>query len=202
MFDSILLKGALIGFSIAMPVGPIGMLCIRNSLTWGARYGFMTGVGAAAADTLYGTLAGFGVASLMALLISYKLFLQIAGGLFLCYLGLATFFEKASEKNEEKSAKSLFGVFLSTFFLTMTNPMTILSFVAIYAGLGIGAEGNGYSDALTMTCGVFFGSAFWWLLLSSGAALFKNYLTPASSRWLNRLSGSVLMLFGLAAFAL
>lgn len=199
MLANLLWKGVVIGFSIAMPVGPIGMLCIRNSLAWGTRYGFMTGLGAATADTVYGALAGFGVASLMTLLIGYKLLLQIAGGLFLCYLGVMTFVAKETEAKKEATSKGLLQVFLSTFFLTMTNPMTILSFVGIYAGIGIGIEENSFQAALMLTSGVFLGSAFWWFLLSSGTAFFKNHLNAARSRWINRISGTVLFGFGTAA---
>lgn len=199
MLYSLLFKGILIGFSIAMPVGPIGMLCIRNSLTRGALNGFVTGLGAAAADTVYGALAGFGIASLMTLLISYKFFLQVIGGIFLCYLGIKTFLAKDAEKKEAFASSGLLRVFFSTFFLTMTNPMTILSFIGIYAGLGIGTNENSLNEAAILTIGVFLGSTFWWLLLSSGSAFFKNRLNATSSRWINRISGSVLMGFGFAA---
>lgn len=198
---SLLLKGILIGFSIAMPVGPIGLLCIRNSLVHGRSYGFATGLGAAVADACYGAIAGFGVASLMTFLINYKLFLQIAGGFFLCYLGWITFFAK-NETQDDKNLKAngRIDVFLSTFFLTLTNPMTILSFVGIYAGLGIGINNEGYDSAAILTAGVFLGSAFWWFLLSSGSALYKHKLTAQKTTWINKISGTILFVFGLAAF--
>lgn len=199
MLLSLLLKGTLIGLSIAMPVGPIGMLCIRNSLSWGTRYGFMTGMGAAAADTLYGALAGFGVAALTTLLISYQFVFQLVGGLFLCYLGLMTFRAKNVKDGLESAPSGMLRLFLTTFFLTLTNPMTILSFIGIYAGLGVGVEAHDLQAAFLLTSGVFLGSALWWLALSSGTALLKNRFNLAHSHWLNRLSGSILLGFGIAA---
>ena len=200
MYFGLLLKGILIGFSIAMPVGPIGLLCIRNSLTWGMRHGFVTGMGAATADMFYGAIAGFGVAALTSFLISYKTILQIVGGIFLIYLGIKTALNKFSSSQEIKSPDQLWKVFLTTFFLTLTNPMTILSFVAIYASLGIVMEEGSYLSAALITLGVFIGSALWWIILSFGAGTFKNKLTSDNSVWMNRLSGAVLVLFGIAAF--
>lgn len=196
---SLLLKGALVGFAIAMPVGPIGLLCIRNSLTGGARYGFMTGLGAALADTLYGALAAFGVVALTSVIMSYQSAMQISGGLFLCYLGYATFVSPQVSENISTAPKGLLRVLLTTFFLTLTNPLTIMSFAGIYAALGIGLEGGSTSSALSLTFGVFLGSAVWWFMLSSGVALLKHKIDPANSSWLNRLSGGLLFAFGIAA---
>lgn len=200
MLVSLLLKGMLIGFSIAMPVGPIGMLCIRNSLSWGSRFGLVTGLGAAAADTFYGGLAGFGLAAVTTILISYKMVLQIFGGLFLCYLGLQTMRVQATSDRKNFVPTTLPRVFLTTFFLTLTNPMTILSFIGIYAGLGVGLDDNSFNASLVLTLGVFLGSALWWMLLSKGAALFKNKINSNKTKWLNRISGSILLGFGIAAF--
>lgn len=199
MLLSLLLKATLIGFSIAMPVGPIGLLCVRNSIVWGRRYGFATGMGAAIADTFYGALAGFGVAALTSMLMSYKLVLQIIGGLFLCYLGLMTLRRKPVREGGEIVRSSLFRVFLMTFFLTLTNPMTILSFIGIYAALGIGLDGNSLQEALMLTGGVFLGSSLWWLILSTGSALLRDKLSSSGSNWFNRISGSILIGFGITA---
>lgn len=201
MLDILLLKGTLIGFSIAMPVGPIGMLCIRNSLTYGGRYGFMTGLGAAAADTLYGAIAGFGLAGLMTLLVNYQSLFQFIGGLFLCYLGMKIF--SAKEAQEKEGIKgNLLQVFLSTFLLTLTNPLTILSFIGIYAGLGIDADDNNFHAAALLTSGVFIGSTLWWLILSSCTSLFKNKLSSKVSYWINCISGSLLICCGLLSLIL
>lgn len=170
----LLFKGLMIGFSIAMPVGPIGLLCIRNVLTFGVLCGLVTGLGAASADALYGALAGFGVTAVSTFLKAHGTYLQIAGALFLCYLGIYTFFAKAANSTSEGVSLTNSRAFFATFFLTLTNPMTIMSFAAIYAGLGIGHENSSIADALTTTLGVFLGSAAWWIILSLTAAFFRE----------------------------
>lgn len=196
---NLLWEGALIGFLIAMPVGPIGMMCIRNSLSLGMRYGFMTGMGAAFADAIYGGIAGCGVATLTTFLISYKLLLQIVGGLFLCYLGIKSLRSKEAALHQNTQNSSLLRVFTATLFLTLTNPMTIMSFAGVYTGLGIGFGNGGLVDTLMLTFGVLLGSATWWLMLSSAASLFKNRFDPKRSHWLNRVSGTIFVGFGLTA---
>jgi threonine/homoserine/homoserine lactone efflux protein len=207
MLFNFLAKGILIGFLIAMPVGPIGMLCIRNSLSWGMRYGFATGMGAALADTLYGALASFSILSLLPLIMNYQFWFQLMGGSFLCYLGWHTLQVNKIREQKEVTKSTLKKVFLTTFFLTLTNPLTILSFAGVYAGFGLELnESNldsifiGNAAASILTVGVFLGSAIWWLLLSSVTALLRKRFGPAMSKWLNRISGSILIGFGLTAF--
>lgn len=197
MFE-LFFKGCLIGFSIAMPVGPIGLLCIRHALVSGGYYGLIVGLGAACADSLYGALAGFGVTAVAQLLTNYYPWMQWIGGLFLCYLGITTFLAKKVEASEAGIRVGAVRLFLTTFCLTLTNPMTILSFAGIYAALGIG--GGEIVHALTMTTGVFAGSALWWLFLSTGAALFKEKMEGKSS-WLNKVSGVMIFGFGVATLA-
>lgn len=200
------LKGLIIGFSIAMPVGPIGLLCIRNVMAYGMLCGLATGLGAACADTIYGALAGFGVTAIGTFLETHGAYLQIGGALFLCYLGISTFIAQTAPikgKGAIKGKESFLAhskAFITTFFLTLTNPMTIISFAGVYAGLGIGHDKASIQGALIMTLGVFLGSAAWWMILSFTASLIKENMHVESSMWLNRLSGS--MLFGLGALSL
>lgn len=189
------LKGLLIGFSIAAPVGPIGVLCIRRSVAQGRRSGLVTGLGAATADAVYGCVAGFGLTAISNFLVGQKFWLGFLGGLFLCYLGVRTFFSRPNEQTADAPKVGLISAFLSTFFLTITNPMTILSFVAIFAGLGLGKSAD-YLNATALVIGVFAGSAFWWLLLSGGAAFFRTKISLAWMGWLNRLSGAIICGFG------
>lgn len=198
MSIELLFKGLLIGFSIAMPVGPIGLLCIRNVLTFGILCGLVTGLGAASADAIYGALAGFGVTTISSFLETYGALLQICGALFLCYLGIATFFGKASNTDSKEVGLTNSQAFLATFFLTLTNPMTIISFAGVYAGLGIGHESSSVNHALITTLGVFIGSIAWWLMLSLTASIFRDKIK--SSIWLNKISGSILFGFGILAF--
>ena len=190
-----ILKGVLIGFSIAAPVGPIGILCIRRSVAEGRRSGLVTGLGAATADAVYGCVAGFGLTAISNFLVGQKFWLGFLGGLFLCYLGVRTFVSQPKEQSAEAPSTGLFSAFVSTFFLTITNPMTILSFVAILAGLGLGKSAD-YFNATALVAGVFGGSALWWLLLSGGAALFRSKISLEWMRLLNRGSGCIIFGFG------
>src|SRR5438477_9482083 len=173
MTSQFFFKGLVLGFAIAAPVGPIGVLCIRRSLADGQAAGLATGLGAATADTLYGCVAAFGLTAVSDYLLKQRLWLGLIGGLFLCYLGVRTFLTKTSESPAVANRSGLAGAYFSTFLLTVTNPMTILSFVAVFAGLGLATSSN-YLSAALLVAGVFVGSGLWWLLLSGGAALFRS----------------------------
>jgi threonine/homoserine/homoserine lactone efflux protein len=189
--DLAFFKGLAIGVSIAAPVGPIGVLCIRRSLAHGAKTGFATGMGAAAADGIYGAVAAFGLTAISGFLLEQQFSLRVVGGAFLFYLGIKTFLSKPS--STAASPKTHAGAFTSTLFLTLTNPMTIFSFLGIFVGVGI-SVGN-YLSAATITFGVFVGSAAWWLLLSNGTAYFRSRITPAWMQNINRLSGAIILAF-------
>ena len=193
---SFLLRGLIIGFSIAAPVGPIGVLCIRRTLTEGRSSGLISGLGAATADAIYGSIAGFGLTFISNFLISQQVWLRLIGGGFLCYLGLKTFLASPSKQAVSTNGNGLISAYVSTFFLTLTNPITILSFAAIFAGLGVGSASRNYFSAGVLVVGVFIGSALWWLLLSSGVGLFGEKLNVTGLRWVNRISGMVIIIFG------
>jgi threonine/homoserine/homoserine lactone efflux protein len=195
-----LLRGLVIGFAIAAPVGPIGLLCIQRTLSSGRRAGLVSGLGAATADAVYGSVAAFGLTAISQALVSQQIWLRLGGGLFLCYLGLRTFLARLAEKPAGAGGRGLVGDYASTFVLTMTNPLTILSFMAVFAGLGL-STGGGYGQAALLVLGVFSGSAAWWLTLSLGVGLLQTRLGPATLRWINRLSGAIIFAFGLAALA-
>ncbi|MCC6187610.1 MAG: LysE family transporter [Anaerolineales bacterium] len=199
MNANLFLRGLIIGFSIAAPVGPIGVLCIRRTLAQGRLRGLVSGLGAATADAAYGCVAGFGLTAVSGLLVSQKEWLQLAGGLFLLYLGLRTFFERPAERPANALGQGLAGAYFSTLALTLTNPLTILSFAAVFAGLGLAAGTGSYGAALVLVLGVFLGSGAWWLLLSQGVSLFRTRLSLTTLRWVNRFSGAIIVLFGLAA---
>lgn len=194
------LKGLIIGISIAAPVGPIGIICMRRTLAQGRMIGFVSGLGAATADAIYGLIAGFGLAVITNFLIGQQFWIQLAGGMFLCYLGIRTLTSKALHTTTDTQRKNMMGAFLSVFILTLTNPMTILSFIAIFAGLGISSAESNTGSALLLVLGVFCGSTLWWLLLSSGVGLLKQRIKTNTVTIINRLSGVIILLFG--AFAL
>jgi threonine/homoserine/homoserine lactone efflux protein len=196
---SLFLQGLIIGFSIAAPVGPIGILCIRRTLAEGRRAGFFSGMGAATADALYGCVAGFGLTVISAFLIEKRFWLQVVGGIFLCYLGARTLRSQPATEAAPAGGNGLLSSYVSTFFLTITNPMTILSFAAIFAGLGVAAAGGDLAAACWLVAGVFLGSAAWWLFLSMGVSLLREKVSSAALRWVNRLSGVILLSFGALA---
>ncbi len=194
-----LLKGAILGFSIAAPVGPIGILCIRKTMQFGRLSGLASGLGAACADVLYGIIAAFGLTFVSDLLLAGQFWFRLFGGLFLIALGGRIFFFKPVERVEGVAHKTLLGDFLSTFFLTLSNPMTILAFMAVFAGLGLTEEFEEYSNALILILGIFLGSALWWLILSEGVTFFRKKLSHVVMLWINRIAGLVISALGLLA---
>lgn len=223
---SFLLRGLMIGLSIAAPVGPIGILCIRRTLAEGRASGLVSGLGAATADALYGSIAGFGLTFVANFLIRQQDWLRLIGGLFLCYLGLKTWWIQPSARaafrphhdqhdhadpgprstmasppsvTRDGRSKGLMRAYASTFFLTLSNPLTILSFAAVFAGLGLSANRRDYGAAGALILGVFIGSTLWWFILSSGVALLREKFSPQGLQWINRISGIIITGFGLFA---
>jgi threonine/homoserine/homoserine lactone efflux protein len=196
MFLQWLGKGLLIGFSIAAPVGPIGVLCIRRSLAEGRQIGLATGLGAATADAVYGCVAAFSLTAVSGFLVRQVFWLALLGGFFLCYLGVRTFTSRPCEQAAQATGAGLWGAYLSTLVLTLTNPMTILSFVAVFAGIGFGTSAA-FSNAAVLVVGVFVGSALWWVLLSTSVALLRARVTAGWMQSVNQVSGLIILAFGL-----
>lgn len=197
---SLLIKGVIIGFAIAAPVGPIGVLCIRRTLADGRLPGFVSGLGAATADAGYGAVAAFGLTLITDFLMEGASWLRLIGGAFLLFLGIRTFFARPAERAAPVRNGGLVGAYASTLFLTLTNPTTILSFAAIFAGLGVGSTNDALS-AMLLVLGVFLGSALWWLVLSGTAGLFRAKLSAGGLRWVNRVSGTIIAAFGVLALS-
>ena len=195
------LKGFIIGISIAAPVGPIGVLCIRRTLSEGRTSGLVTGLGAATADAIYGSIAGFGLTFVSTFLVHQRSWLRLIGGLFLCYLGLKAFWTHPIQQVTLADRKGLVPIFTSTLFLTLTNPMTILSFAAIFAGLGVGSTHGNYVSAAVMVFGVFTGSLLWWYILSRGVFFLGEKFNLARIRYIHWVSGFILLAFGVIALA-
>jgi threonine/homoserine/homoserine lactone efflux protein len=194
-------KGFLLGFSIAAPVGPIGLLCIQRTLARGRWHGFASGLGAATADALYGLVAALGLSAISQTLLHAQAWIQLGGALFLVGLGLRTISQKDSGAAREDRAEAGLGLaYVSVLVLTLANPATILSFLVLFAGLGVGATTAGTASAATFVAGVFFGSAAWWLLLSLLTGVLRHRLERSGRRWVNRLAGASLV--GLGGFAL
>lgn len=195
---TLFLKGLIIGFAIAAPAGPIGVLCIQRSLHDGFNVGLMTGLGAALADGTYGLIAGFGLTVISSMLVAHQQEIRLIGGLFLLYLGIKILLTPSYEKSKtNKPDKSPWHACATTYLLTLTNPMTILSFIAIFAGLGLGTVNTDYMHAAFLVIGITLGSAIWWLLLSGGVALILQHrIAPHTMRTINWLSGLIMLAFG------
>jgi threonine/homoserine/homoserine lactone efflux protein len=196
-FLPLLLQGFILGFSIAAPVGPIGVLCIRRTLADGRLTGFLSGLGAATADMLYGAIAAFGLTALMNLLVDQQDWLRAIGGLFLLYLGIRTFLTKPAEQSANARATNLFSAYASTFALTVTNPMTILSFIGMFSAVLPADTTVNAASSVSIVLGVFLGSAAWWLSLSGLVSLAREKFTPAWLQWVNRLSGIIITGFAI-----
>lgn len=193
-----LIKGLVIGFSIAVPVGPIGVLCIQRSLLNGKASGMATGLGAATADAIYGFIAGFGLTIVSNFLVEQKFWPQVIGAAFLIYLGVKTFREKPATKVKmDKSNDSLLFDYISTVGLTLTNPTTILSFIGVFAGLGLANTNGDYLSATILVIGVFLGSAVWWFILSTSVGLLGKKLDQNLLSYANKLSGLIILAFAL-----
>jgi len=194
----LLLQGIIIGFAIAAPVGPVGVLCIRRALADGRFAAFVAGLGAAVADTFYGAVAAFGLTLVTDFLTDHKTPLSLVGGLFLMYLGWATLRAKGDVQPAPEANAGLIRDFVSTFFITLTNPATILAFMAVFASISAVQIRNPMSlDAGLLIAGVFAGSAAWWGLLSAVTGSVRSRFSPHWLTWLNRGSGVVLVVFGI-----
>jgi threonine/homoserine/homoserine lactone efflux protein len=193
---NLFLQGGVLGLSIAAPVGPIGVLCIRRSIAEGRLVGFLSGLGAATADACYGALAAAGVTVVSAFLVRQQMWLGLVGGVFLCWLGVQTFRAEPAEQSAKAGGSGWVAAYVSTVALTLTNPLTILSFVTMFAGVGLGKATGDVSSAAWLVAGVFLGSALWWLILSLLAGAWRERFDRRRQRWLNRVSGAVIAGFG------
>jgi threonine/homoserine/homoserine lactone efflux protein len=199
LITHLLLKGVTIGLSVAAPVGPIGLLCIRRSMADGARAGFICGLGAASADAAYALIGGFAMTAVARWLVAEKPWFGLFGGLFLIYLGIRTITAGASDPAARRPRGALAG-YSSTLLLTLANPLTIMSFAALFAGLSL-ADAANYSAAAVLVAGVFAGSALWWLLLSAIVARARRHVSAATMRTINRVCGALIAAFGCYATA-
>jgi len=189
-------KGIAAGLAIAAPVGPIGLLCIRRTLASGRLTGFLAGLGAATADFVYGLIAAAGLSALNAWLTRRGAWLSAAGAIFLIVLGIRIWRDRLTVASGRAAHRGMAASFGSTFLLTLTNPMTVVSFAGLLAGLGATA-GATTAAPFALAAGVFTGSAAWWLTLTSTTAVIRRRLSPQLLRWVNRLSATVLIAFAL-----
>jgi threonine/homoserine/homoserine lactone efflux protein len=192
------LKGVVVGLSMAVPVGPIGILCIRRTLLEGRLSGFVSALGLATADVVFGCIAGFGLTFISDFLISQQVWIRLIGGLFLCTIGLKVLLTKFVEQEAPSRGKGYLGAYTSMFFLTLTYPMTILILLGVFAGLGIGNTKGNYVAIAALVFGVFIGSILWWTILSIFIGSLRDRFRTQNWQWVNKISGILITGFGLA----
>jgi len=197
MLINLIIKGIAVGLSIAAPVGAIGFLCIQQTLTGGIRLGLVSGLGAATADMMYGIVVALGLKASQLIVLQYQMPLAIIGGIFLCYLGLRKFFSTPALDNAHPINGGLLKAYVTTFFLTLTNPATILDFMALFTGLNIDIAG--YKESLSFVGGVFTGSAIWWFLLCFTVGIFRKKVSADILRYINYCAGIAIFSFGIYA---
>jgi len=196
----LLIRGFLVGLAIAAPVGPIGILCIRRTLAGGMLSGLLSGLGAATADALYASIAAFGITAIATAAVEHASWIRLVGASFLVYLGVRTFLSRPNLDSVPASrVTDHTATYASTFLLTVANPLTILSFVAVLTNAGLAVGTADYAGAAVLVAGVFAGSAAWWLLLSYGVSRLRLRIRETSMVWINRATGLALAAFGAAA---
>lgn len=186
---SIFVKGLIIGFALSAPVGPIAAICVQRTMNRGRLAGFLSGLGSAAADAVYGTAAAFGASFLAEFLLEHGSWMQKIGGAILVVLGIRLFFSRPKDETANGRARGKLGLFLSTFFLTLTNPMTFLAFGAIFATMGLGAVKGHSILTFDLVAGVSLGALAWWTLLVFAVHAIRKHFTYSKLVWVNRGAG-------------
>jgi threonine/homoserine/homoserine lactone efflux protein len=202
MLLAFLLKGVLVGIIIAVPAGPVGVICIRRTIFHGRLAGFVSGLGASTADAVFGIIAGFGLTVISDLLLGYQTWLRLGGAGFLFYIGISAFTaDPLRGSQSHRDPEDLFADYASTFVLTITNPITILAFLAIFAGIGLSGPEATLGRAAILVLGVWLGSLLWWAALAFGAGMVRLSFDRHHLVWINRASGGILVLSGAALLA-
>ncbi|HJW22160.1 MAG TPA: LysE family transporter [Candidatus Limnocylindrales bacterium] len=194
-------RGLVVGFTIAAAIGPISLLVIRRTIAHGRAYGLASGLGVASADASYGGIAAFGLTAISGLLISVRPALGLVGGAFVVLLGLRSILSRPGEVASAADRPGLATAAVSIYALTMTNPLTILSFAAVFAGFGFAAGATTLGDAAALTLGVWAGSGLWWAVLTAAVTWLRGKVSYRGLTWVNRASGAALVAFGLVAIA-
>jgi threonine/homoserine/homoserine lactone efflux protein len=194
-----LLKGIAIGFSLAVPLGPIGVLCIRRTLTEGRRSALSTMLGAASADMIYGLVASLGVTLVSTFISENVLWFRLIGGFVMIVLGVRTYRAHIPETPPRLTFNDHAGNFVSTFFLTLTNPLTLFAFAAVFAGIGTFEETSEFRTTVALIGGVFLGSLLWFASLATASYFFRSSLNRRGLDLINRIAGTLLTVFGIAA---
>jgi threonine/homoserine/homoserine lactone efflux protein len=197
----LLIRGLIAGLIIAAPVGPVNVLCISRTLTKGRGAGLVSGLGAAAADAFYGSIAGFGISLVIQFLIREEFWIRLFGGILLVLIGISYYFKPPRKLSQDSQAETGQSDFVSTFFLTLTNPTTVLSFLAVLAGLGM-SQARASWVTLLLVLGIFCGSLLWWIILVTAVDRLRDRFNDHAMLWMNRIAGLAIGGFGIVSFLL
>src|SRR5690242_14777283 len=192
----LLLQGIVIGIVVAVPVGPLGLLCINRALSMGPVLGLFSGLGVASADALAAAIAALGISLVSSFLIAHQVIIRFFGGLLLCYVGYRIYQTTPTRQALPGKINGHFGAYATTFLLTFSNPVTILSFFAIYAGWGVESLKGHFFFAAILASGVLIGSALWWVALFIGLTVFRHKFSLEVLGWIHRVSGALIAGFG------
>lgn len=196
--------GIIIGFSASVPLGPIGVLCIQRTLNKGRMSGFFSGLGAAFSDTIYAIIAGFSLSFIVNFIEERLMLIQIFGALILIFLGVRIFLSNPAVqlRKQKKGKGNLFQDFISTFFITVSNPLAIFLFLAFFASIGAVKPGDSVINHLILIGGVFGGASLWWFILSSIINLFRSKINLRRLWWLNKIAGATIVILVVIAFVI
>ena len=198
------LSGVIMGLIAAVPIGPVNLICIRRSFAYGPVNGFVSGLGAALGDGIFAIITFFGLTWIAQLIRSYDSVIEIVGGALLVWFGIHTLLSPVTGRMEEgdkndTGASTLARAMASTFALTVTNPATLIAFASMFASFRALVGGtSSYADASLVVAGVVGGSAGWWLCLTAVIGLFHTRITDTTVHIINRSSGALVAIFGLA----
>lgn len=197
----LLIRGLIAGLIIAAPVGPVNVLCISRTLTKGRAAGLISGAGAAAADAFYGSIAGFGISLVIQFLLREQFWIRLVGGILLLLIGISYYFKPPRKLTQQAQEETGHSDFVSTFFLTLTNPTTVLSFLAVLAGLGM-SQARASWLTLVLVLGIFSGSLLWWIILVTAVNRLRDRFNDRAMLWMNRIAGVAIGGFGIVSFLL
>lgn len=195
-------KGLIVGLMVTIPLGPIGVLCIQRTLNKGRVSGFISGLGASAADAIFAIIAGFGISYIISFIKTQQIYFQIIGGVIVMFLGIHIFYTNPVRqlRLQRMNKNRLYHDFLSVFFLTITNPLAILLFLAMFAGINVSGHEINAFDLTSLVGGVLAGSAGWWFLLSFVISIFRERIRLRNIWWMNKVAGVIVFVLGIVAF--
>lgn len=191
-----LLKGIVVGFSVSVPLGPIGILCVQRTINYGRRSGFASGAGAALSDMTYAIITGFSITFIIEFIRENQLIFQILGAILLLVLGIKIFFTapRLNENATGRPSANLIGDVVSTYFLTISNPLTLIVFIVVFAGFGLAADVSDLRSTILIILGIFIGAALWWFALISIVNLFRSKINEKRLRWINKIAGATIVI--------